>query len=212
MPENAFYSQGATGQGNGYWPAVPQKKPVFDEVIANIARLRDRHAFVTLFDYFAPRVKAYVMRGGLSEAEAEELAQDTMLQVWQKAGQFDPKRASAATWIYTIARNKKIDRLRKDKFVTIDLDQLSEAGQEIAAESQDPLMSPLMAERLTDAIHALPEEQAVLVKQAFFQDMSHADIASATRIPLGTVKSRLRLGLARLRKILFDNDQDASPF
>lgn len=183
-----------------------------DDLILQVARQRDRQAFVTLFDYFAPRIKGYLMKGGITEPEAEELAQDTMLQLWQKAEQFDPYRASASTWIYTIARNRKIDRLRKNKFTMIDLDHLAESGQEIAAESRENPFSGQLAERLTAAIGALPEEQAELVQKAFFNDMSHAELAASTRLPLGTVKSRLRLGLARLRKALFDPNEDGSPF
>jgi len=204
MSQNAYYS---AASAHSWLPG--NAAPDFADLIEKIARLRDRHAFVTVFDYFAPRVKAYLMRGGLTETEAEELAQDTMLQVWQKAAQFDPARAKASTWIYTIARNKKIDRLRKNKFSTIDIDHLADIGEEPASEeNQDMLASGHMAERLTNAIQELPEEQASLVRQAFFEDLSHADIAARTKIPLGTVKSRLRLGLARLRKSLFENKQD----
>lgn len=182
----------------------------WNQLMDRVARLRDRCAFVALFDHFAPRVKGYLMRHGFAEDEAEEIAQDTMLQVWQKADYFDPERAAVSTWIYTIARNKKIDRLRKHRPMMLDLDDLIAQGfepEEPHSGQQDILLDQAqLTRRLTDAIEELPKDQAELVQKAFFEDMSHADIAAATHIPLGTVKSRLRAGLARLRKTLFDQD------
>lgn len=189
-----------------------QERRCYNSLLSRVAVQRDRAAFVELFDHFAPRIKGYLMQGGFPEGEAEEVAQDTMLQVWQKASYFNPERAAASTWIYTIARNKKIDRLRKHKPIMLDMDYLMESGQE--EELADPqanrpdadLDQRRLTDRLTDAIQELPEDQAVLVRKAFFDDMSHSDIASNMRLPLGTVKSRLRAGLAKLRKALLRDD------
>lgn len=182
------------------------EKARYDHLLLRVARNKDKQAFLDLFNHFAPRVKSFLMRGGIAENEAEELAQETMLLMWQKAEQFDPKIASASTWIYTIARNKKIDRLRKANVVTLDIDDLIAAGQEPAAPAQQPdWNNPVMRKQLSDAIKALPAEQSELVYRAFYDDLSHSQIAEVTRIPLGTVKSRLRLGLARLREILHEN-------
>lgn len=182
-------------------------------ILDRIARVRDRTAFVALFDHFAPRIKGYLMRNGFAESEAEELAQDTMLQVWQKAGYFDPQRAAASTWIYTIARNKQIDRLRKHRPIMLDMDDLliqpDDAAQETTGVSRDIFLNQArLVQRLTDAIKDLPKEQAELVQKAFFEDKSHAVIAAETKIPLGTVKSRLRAGLARLRQNLFSRNTE----
>lgn len=185
-------------------PKTPTGKD-FDDLLVQLARNGRQDDFVRIFDYFAPRVKSFLMRGGLNENDAEELAQETLMTVWQKAGQFDPYMASASTWIYTIARNKKIDRLRKNTVQTLNLEDLLLAGKEPAAENTDPDWTQgRTKEKLAAAIGALPEEQAALVKRAFYDDMSHADIAAATHLPLGTVKSRLRIGLAKLRKTLFE--------
>lgn len=180
-----------------------------DDLLLGLARNRDKESFVALFNHFAPRVKAFLMRGNLSEQEAEELTQDTMLTMWQKADQFDPYKASAATWVFTIARNKKIDRMRKNAVVTLDLDDLVMAGAEPASDAvsaDDELASGRARDRLARAIAQLPPEQALVVRKAFYDDMSHGEIAAATNIPLGTVKSRLRLGLERLRKNVFAGD------
>ena len=183
-----------------------EAKPDFDGLLARVASTQDQEAFIEIFDHFAPRVKSYLMRGGLNDSDAEELAQETLMTVWQKAAQYDAYKAAASTWIYTIARNKKIDRLRKDGAPTLNLEDLLLAGKEPAAENTDPDWTQgRTKERLAAAIQALPQEQAQLVRRAFYDDMSHADIAAATHLPLGTVKSRLRIGLAKLRKTLFDD-------
>jgi RNA polymerase sigma factor (sigma-70 family) len=180
--------------------------PSYNDLILSVARTKDEQAFLALFSHFAPRVKSFLMRSQLSEQEAEELAQETMLMVWQKADRFDPKVASAATWIYTIARNKKIDRLRKNHVVTLDIDDLAATEHEpsSAASVENDWMQGRMRERLRSAIDELPVDQANIVHKAFFEDMSHSEISAATDIPLGTVKSRLRLGMAHLRESLND--------
>lgn len=174
-----------------------------EEMIQAIARDRSRPAFAGLFEYFAPRLKSYVMRLGADERAAEEVVQETMLMVWRKAGGFDPRRAAASTWIFTIARNKRIDRIRREKRPEID-----PSDPVLAGESPEPADLPLQrrqhGDRLHAAISALPKEQAALVRLAFFNDMSHRDIASERSLPLGTVKSRIRLALLRLRRELED--------
>src|SRR5690606_35947426 len=181
--------------------------PDFDDLLGQVARKKDKEAFVALFSHFAPRIKSFLMRGGMIEDEAEELAQETMLTMWQKAEPFDPYKASASTWIFTIARNKKIDRLRKNGVITLDLDELVLAGTEPAAETIDLDWTHGGArDKLNAALKELPEEQAALVRKAFYEDLSHGEIAEATQLPLGTVKSRLRLGLAKLRQSLQKDD------
>lgn len=185
---------------------IKDRKTDFDKLLTQVAK-EDQTAFIEIFDYFAPRVKSFLMRGNLADSDAEELAQETMTTVWQKAAQFDPYVASASTWIYTIARNKKIDRLRKNTVSTLNLEDLVAAGKEPEAETTNLDWSQgRTKEKLAAAIQSLPEEQAFLVRKAFYDDLSHADIAKQTHIPLGTVKSRLRIGLAKLRKIIFDNE------
>lgn len=162
---------------------------------------RDRTAFMTLFEYFAPRLKSYLMRQGAKADEAEEIVQETLLTVWRKTDAFDARKASAGTWIFTIARNKRIDGLRRKKGVHIDLEH---AGDVQSEESSDAIVETLSSERhyeqMQNALRELPEEQKDLVMKSFFENKSHAQIAEETGLPLGTVKSRIRLAMERLRR------------
>lgn len=153
-------------------------------------------AFGRLFDHFAPRVKAFLMKSGADAAMAEECAQEVMVTVWHKSHLFDPMRASASTWIFTIARNKKIDALRKQHRPTPeDLGW----GPEHEPDQEEVVGLQQETEKLGEAIANLPEKQRVLVERAYFEEMSHNEIAEATGLPLGTIKSRIRLALERLR-------------
>jgi len=170
-----------------------------------VARAQDRAAFARLFAHFAPRVKAYLLRLGAERAQAEDLMQEVMLAVWRKAPAYDPKLASPSTWIFAIARNRRIDALRRDKRAALDPDDpglLPEA--ELLPDRI--LDNGAWERRLAGAIAGLPPEQAQMLRLAYFEDRSHGDIAAHLGLPLGTVKSRLRLAIARLRTI-FEPDQ-----
>ena len=153
-------------------------------------------AFARLFYHFAPRVKAFLIKSGADVGLAEECAQEVMVTVWRKSHLFDPTRASAATWIFTIARNKKIDALRKQLRPTPD--DLG-WGPEHEPDQEEMVGLQQESEKLGQAIAELPEKQRVLVERAYFKEMSHNEIAEATGLPLGTIKSRIRLALERLR-------------
>jgi len=163
-----------------------------------VAQKRDKAAFAELFDYFAPRIKSFLMKSGAAPDLADELAQETMLAVWQKASGFDPAKASASTWIFTIARNKRIDVLRKKVRPEVDIDEPLMIADDLPAAS-DVMIREQEADIMARAIQTLPPEQASLLYKSFFEDKTHADIAAETKIPLGTVKSRIRLALERLR-------------
>lgn len=174
-----------------------------DGLILAIARDADRQAFAALFRHFAPRLKSYLSRTGLPANAAEELAQETMLAVWRKASYFDPARAGAATWIFTIARNLRIDLLRRERHrSTLDVDADGEPVDETSGETM--LMTAEREARVRAALSALSEEQAAIVRLSFFQEKPHSAIAQELGIPLGTAKSRVRLALARLRVLLED--------
>ena len=153
-------------------------------------------SFARLFAHFAPRVKAFLMRSGASETMAEEVTQEVMATIWQKAHQFDPARASAATWIFTIARNRKIDVLRKQ--ARPEPEDLPWGPEEDPA-AEDVLALQQESKQLGAAIADLPAAQKDLIEKAYFSDLSHSEIAQITGLPLGTIKSRLRLALERLR-------------
>lgn len=163
-----------------------------------VAENGDRAAFAALYDHFAPRLKAYLMRLGTPEDAAEELAQESLIVAWRRAVSFDPAQASVATWLFTIARNKRIDRLRRDKRPELDPDDPALVPD--AEPAADTVMIAAQEEaQLRAALQDLPDEQLHLLRLAFFSDLSHRDIAERENLPLGTVKSRIRLALVRLR-------------
>ncbi len=170
-------------------------------LIAAVAGRRDRVAFAELFEYFAPRIKGFMMKGGIDADAAEEIAQEAMIQVWRRADSYDPARAGASTWVFAIARNKRIDRLRRQRHPEFD-------QAEYVAMQPEPVRGDDAAEsredevRLARSIAALPAEQAEIVRLAFYEDKSHGAIAEQLRLPLGTVKSRIRLALTRLRSLV----------
>lgn len=172
-------------------------------LIGAIALRRDRAAFAELFSYFGPRVKAWMMRAGSNPTAAEELAQETMLAVWQKARLFEPARAGASTWIFTIARNQRIDALRRDRHPSELMPDLSEEP-DVSPQADRILAMSQQETRIRAALSLLPPEQAEVIRKAFFEDKVHAEIEKELGIPLGTVKSRLRLAMNRLRGMLGD--------
>jgi len=171
--------------------------------IVAIATDRSREGFALLFARFAPRVKSYLLKLGAKPELAEELAQETLLTVWRKATYFDPSRASASTWVFTIARNLRIDALRRERHP----DDLIDEPDLMPAEEVRPdeaLSANEREARLRTALKTLPEEQAEVVRLSFFHDKAHAEISADLGLPLGTVKSRLRLAMVRLRAQLED--------
>lgn len=157
---------------------------------------QDKAAFAALFGHFAPRVKGFLMKAGSDAATAEDCAQDVMATVWRKAAQFDPSRASVATWIFTIARNRRIDIARRDR--RPEPEDLEWIGGE-EPDQAEIYEAAQETSRLTAALANLPEKQRQLVQRAFYGDLSHSEIAAETGLPLGTIKSRIRLALDRLR-------------
>ncbi len=166
-------------------------------VMARIRTERDQAAFAELFRHFAPRVKGMLIKSGSDPATAEECAQEVMATVWNKAAMFDPSRASLAAWIYAIARNRRIDMVRRaSRPEPEDLPW----GPEAEPDQADALAFQQESRALADAVRKLPEKQRSLVERAFFGDMTHGEIAEVTGLPLGTIKSRIRLALDRLRR------------
>jgi RNA polymerase sigma-70 factor (ECF subfamily) len=171
-----------------------------------VGRGRDREAFAQLFSHFAPRIKSYMMQRGVPDGRAEDLAQETMLTVWRKAGLFDPAKAAAATWIFTIARNLRIDQIRRERHPEVSDDALA------AMADDAPLADSVVAaaadgKRLHEAIAALSPEQAEVIRLSFFDDLAHSAIAQRLRLPLGTVKSRLRLAMVKIRNVLNEESE-----
>jgi RNA polymerase sigma-70 factor (ECF subfamily) len=174
-------------------------------LMAAIAVQGSTAAFAPLFDRYAGRVKAFLMRAGASAEEAEEGAQEVMVTLWRRAGLYDPARASVSTWVHAMARNRRIDMARR-------------AARGATADPGDPLLAPDPVEaaeaghaarerdgRVRHALAALPEEQLAVIRLSFFAGLTQSEIAERLGAPLGTVKSRLRLGFRRLREALGDD-------
>ena len=171
--------------------------------IVAIATRQDRDSFALLFTRFAPRVKSYLLKLGCRGEQAEELAQEALLTVWRKASYYDPSRASASTWIFTIARNLRIDAIRRERHPE-DLEHEPEMMPPHPEAADQAMEAGERDARITAALKTLPEEQAEVVRLSFFQDRPHGEISEHLGLPLGTLNSRLRLAKARLRTQLED--------
>ena len=178
-------------------------------LVSAIASTQDRAAFRLIFDYYGPRVKSFMLRSGCSESLADEIAQETLLTVWHKAALYHPKRSAVSTWIFTIARNKKIDRFRKDSRPLPDVNDPSfQNNTDLSPETS--AWHSESSQNIQKAFTELPEDQREVLKLAFLEENSHSKIAEILDVPLGTVKSRIRLGLERLRALLKDHRGDFS--
>jgi RNA polymerase sigma-70 factor (ECF subfamily) len=185
---------------SGRRPKIGSATPAHDRLLMAVAERRDHIAFAQLFERFAPRIQGWLRRSGVPAPLAEDVTQDVMLTLWQRAGQFDPRRATAATWIFAIARNRLIDVFRRRR-----------GEQEFDAEA---IMMPADVDtehgfyltqlewHLRQAVASLPGEQHRLIEQGYFADKSQAALADELDLPLGTVKSRQRLALGKLRRLL----------
>ena len=162
---------------------------------------RDRNAFAALFDHFAPRLKGFIIRSGASAHQAEEIVQDVMLTIWRKASMFDPHRAQVSAWIYQIARNRQIDIARKENRPMPE-ELKEEPGME--PDASQILGLEQEAGQLKQALANLKPEQREIIEKAYVGELTHQEISAQTGLPLGTIKSRIRLGLERLRHELKD--------
>jgi RNA polymerase sigma-70 factor (ECF subfamily) len=170
-------------------------------LLAAVAERRDREAFAELFDYYAPRINGYLQRLGAERSSAEEMAQDVMVTLWRKAELFDATKSSVATWLYRIARNRRIDAARRNRIDFVDpSDYIFDIADENNADSDSLIDAQSRDDVLRRQMSDLPKEQLELVRLAFYEGLSHSEIAEKTGLPLGTVKSRIRLAFTRLRR------------
>jgi RNA polymerase sigma-70 factor (ECF subfamily) len=173
----------------------------FAGLLAAVATSRDRRAFAQLFDHFAPRVKSFMLRKGASPELAEDLVQETMIAVWTKASQYAPGRGAASTWVFTIARNLRIDRLRRESSAYfVDLEGFDAPSEDTAGDEN--LNRSQMEGHVATALAQIPPEQRELLILSYVEDVPQVMIAQRLKLPLGTVKSRMRLAYRRMRKLL----------
>lgn len=174
-----------------------------EALIADVAQTRDREAFALLFSSFAPRIKAIMLASGASNDLAEDMMQEVMLTVWRKAALYSPGRGGLATWIFTIARNARIDRLRRQPVQPyVDVETVSVASD--APDAEASVIGNQSAERVRKALDLLPDEQKVVIELAFLKYMPQSEIAAKLGLPIGTVKSRTRLAYKKLKDQLED--------
>ncbi len=170
-----------------------------------VARDRDRQAYGELFRHFAPLLKSFALStsGMSSNALAEELVQEVMLKIWNRAATFDAAKASATTWIYTLARNCRIDLLRRKFRVQeeVDVDELWDFGTN-PDELHDELYQKRIEVEIRDSLRALPIEQRQIIAKVYMEGKSHSEVAEELSLPLGTVKSRIRLAMSKLKVML----------
>lgn len=177
--------------------------PDWSALLCAVALRRDLEAYASLFEHFAPRLKRHLMQGGSSESQAEDLAQEALVLVWRKAAQFDPRQAAASTWIFAIVRHLRVDLLRRrdgneGRREMLDFD-LMEAEDPPLDERVD---SSQRCERLRAALARLPREQQQLLRLSYYDGVSHSRMAAELGLPLGTIKSRVRLAVQALRRVL----------
>lgn len=179
----------------------------WEDALTFVALQRDKSAYADLFSYFAPRLKAFGMKMFGNEQQALEMVQDTMLNVWKKAALFDASRGCASTWIFTIARNVRFDMLRKKQSRKDDIsaDDLWLNGEYPEPESDSDAGqwdNQLLTEKLAPHFNRLPPAQREVMEKVYLQEKTHQEVSDELAIPLGTVKSRIRLALDRLREAL----------
>jgi RNA polymerase sigma-70 factor (ECF subfamily) len=188
-------------------PAPPPASAPSDADLLLAIAGQDVTAFEELFDRYAGRIKAFMMRSGASAADADEIAQDVMVSIWRRAATFDPRKAAASTWIYAIARNRRVDLIRRARRPGPDPEDplfqpdLEPDGLDILGRAQEDA-------RLRASLETLPPEQKAVLVAAFFEGLSHGEVAETLGLPLGTVKSRIRLAFRHLRVALGDDDKE----
>jgi RNA polymerase sigma-70 factor, ECF subfamily len=182
----------------------PVKIPrAMSDLLQKVAQSRDVEAFRKLFELYGPRVKSYMMRQGADPTTAEDLAQETLLTVWRKAQLYSDEKGSATTWIFTIARNLRIDRLRRE----VSWQPLPENRDEEASDAPDPeeqLSERERRDKVRAALATLPPDQSEVVTLSYVEGLSHSEIAERLGLPLGTVKSRMRLAYQKVKEAVED--------
>lgn len=181
------------------------KKRMRDNLIA-IGQTQDQSAFQDFYDHFSGRIKSFLIGKGMAEAIAEELAQEIMLIVWRKAGSYNPEKAAASTWLFTIARNRRIDYLRGNSRIEVELDDEMLEVDSTEPTQEDRVDLSQQSVILEQAMSRLPQEQRQVLHLSYFRGQSHGAIAEWLNLPIGTVKSRIRLAMQSMRSEVYSED------
>ncbi len=202
--EKTTQSAAPPAQNSGKWN-VPtgRRTDEWSQALVSVGESQDRAAFTRFFRHFAPLIKAFALSGSsLSATHADELVQEVMLKVWQKAGGFNPEKAAASTWVYTIARNCRTDMFRRlQKFDT----PLASDDFELESEEEESfivLHTRRGSERVRELMGELPPDQAQILAKVYMEGKSHSEAAAELDLPLGTVKSRVRLAIQKLQALM----------
>ncbi|GAA6185640.1 MULTISPECIES: sigma-70 family RNA polymerase sigma factor [Alteromonadaceae] len=194
---------------NANIPTPKECAKEMSEHLVTVAEMRCKRSFAEVFNYFAPRLRSYCLKQTGNEALAMELVQDTMSNVWQKAHLFNAEKGSPSTWIFTIARNLRFDMLRKQQNRKEDIcsDDLWPVLCEHTADVNEVSLEQQMTmQQINTMFESLPEKQKVVIEAIYIEGKSQQEVASQLDIPLGTVKSRTRLALQRLKELIKDDD------
>jgi RNA polymerase sigma-70 factor (ECF subfamily) len=174
-----------------------------EDLALRVAQERDKNAFKELFSHFAPRVKSFLLKQKVADSVADDLTQEVMVTVWEKARLFDPAKARLSTWIFRIARNKFIDKIRRQKYIEVDADDHIHT-MTAPEKTDEPALHHQDQKRIMSALGTLKPELRVVIELSFYRELSHSEIAATLSLPLGTVKSRIRIAFQRLRLELGD--------
>lgn len=171
-------------------------------LIEAVSTHRDRAAFKSIYTEFGPKIKAYAVKQGMVET-AEELVQEVMVNIWRRAQQFDRSKAGGSTWIFAITRNARIDLLRKLNRISNETQVETDYLWSLPG-TDDPtsaFQQALTAKQIRQSLDTLPIEQRDVIAKVYLEDKSHQRVADELSLPLGTVKSRVRLALQKLKVI-----------
>ena len=182
-------------------------KDPWSQLLDKVGKHQDRQAFQALFEHFGPQIKYYAIANGLAH-QAEELVQEVFVSIWRRSSLYDWRKAAASTWIFTIARNQRVDLLRKQRRTSREMAMETEDLWQIPGEQENEPVSSLhrllSERRIRDSLKDLPEEQVTVIAKVYMEHKSHQMVADELNIPLGTVKSRVRLALKKLKVLLQD--------
>jgi len=184
------------------------KKRMRDNLIA-IGKNRDQKAFQDFYDHFSGRIKSFLIGKGMEEAVAEELSQEIMLIVWRKADSYNPDKAAASTWLFTIARNRRIDYLRGNSRVEVELDDDMLEVDSPDQTQEEKVNLAQQSKILEQSMNKLPQEQRQVLHLSYYRGQSHGAIAAWLDLPIGTVKSRIRLAMQAIRSDILSEELES---